>query len=196
MRWVPLYFCVLYAVTVVLARVLWMRWRWGVSRASLVGARTHGRHWQMLIVFHSIVATILGSSVLWGMGRLSVIALMTPPRWMELVGCLLLFVGWSMIIISQHQMGAAWRLGIVDEQTQLQVRGLYRYVRHPIYTGMVIATAGLLVMMPTLVMLGLMILALLGLNREARLEEEHLERIHGDTYRQYLARTGRWLPRW
>jgi protein-S-isoprenylcysteine O-methyltransferase Ste14 len=196
MQWFPLYFCALYAVTVVLARVLWMRWRWGVSRESLTGARTHGRAWQMMLVFHSIVLTILGNSLLWGMGRLSAITLIQPTFWMEVVGCALMLTGWAVIVISQHQMGAAWRLGIVDEPTELQKRGIYRYVRHPIYTGMIMSTIGMLVMMPTYIMLTLTVLALIGLNREAQLEEAHLTRMHGDAYRHFSAQTGRWLPRW
>lgn len=195
MRWFPLYFCVLYAVTVVLGRVLWMRWRWGVSRESLTGTRTHGRAWQMVLVFHSITFTILASAVLWGMGRLSAIIVFQPPPWMEDLGCGLMLSGWAIILIAQHQMGAAWRLGIVDERTELQVRGVYRYVRHPIYTGMLVYTLGMLLMMPTYIMLGLTVLAFLGLNREARLEEAHLENMHGDSYRRFAAQTGRWLPR-
>jgi protein-S-isoprenylcysteine O-methyltransferase Ste14 len=195
MQWVPLWFCVVYTVTLLFGRVLWMRWRWGLKRSEIYGGQTTGRARQMVFVFHAITLTILGHCILWGMGRLSGFALIPVNNATQSAGCAFLLIGLGLAIIAQNNMGSAWRLGIANEPTPLRTIGLFRYVRHPIYVGMMISTAGLLVLMPTAVMSCMMLLTILGLRREAILEERHLMQLHGELYRDYCQQTGRWWPR-
>jgi protein-S-isoprenylcysteine O-methyltransferase Ste14 len=195
MRWIPLCFCVLYTATVLFGRVLWMRWRWGLERKAIYGGQSQGRARHMVLVFHAITLTILAHCILWVLGRLSGFALIPVNNFTQFAGCALLLIGWSLVIIAQNNMGDAWRLGIAHEPTQLRTIGLFRYVRHPIYVGMAVSTTGLAVMMPTAVMVCLLLLSILGLRREAVLEERHLMQLHGESYRDYCHSTGRWWPR-
>jgi protein-S-isoprenylcysteine O-methyltransferase Ste14 len=85
----------------------------------------------------------------------------------------------------------------VAQDHQLVQTGPYRYVRHPIYTAvLLVATGGTLFFLS--LPLGLLALLLLGLAvYRARLEETLLAspEAFGATYRSYIGRTGRFLPR-
>ena len=48
---------------------------------------------------------------------------------------------------------------------------------------------------PTLPMIAIAAVHLALMNFKARNEEEHLTAVHGDRYRRYVARTGRFFPR-
>ena len=77
---------------------------------------------------------------------------------------------------------------------QLITHGLYRFVRHPFYTGMGLATVGVLVVAWSLYGL-LILLALLPLvlNR-IRIEENMMIAEFGDTYRTYARGTKKLIP--
>jgi len=195
MQWIPLYFCFLYTATVLFGRVLWMRWRWGLERKAIYGSQSQGRARHMVLVFHAITLTILTHCILWGLGRLSQFALIPVNAITQTIGCTLLLAGWTLVFTAQNNMGNAWRLGIAHEPTQLRTIGLFQFVRHPIYVGMILSTTGLTVLMPTAVMACLLVLSVLGLRREAVLEERHLMQLHGESYRDYCQSTGRWCPR-
>ena len=93
-------------------------------------------------------------------------------------------------------MGRTWRMGIDRrEQTALVTHGPYRWVRHPIYLFQVVMLLGVLLLLPTAVSLGLMLLHLVCVGFKVADEEAHLMSVHGSIYRDYVARTGRLLPR-
>ena len=82
-----------------------------------------------------------------------------------------------------------------DETRTLVVAGLYRYVRNPMYIGVVIILLGEAMFFwsrpliaYTLIMFGLFNLLIIGY------EEHRLRHKYGDEYRQYCASVGRWLP--
>ena len=98
------------------------------------------------------------------------------------------------ILIAQAQMGASWRIGIDSEPTGLVARGLYRWVRHPIYTGLLAMLVGVVALTPsawTLMGAG-WIASMIAL--QARLEDTHLYRQHGASWLEWARRTGRLLP--
>jgi protein-S-isoprenylcysteine O-methyltransferase Ste14 len=51
-----------------------------------------------------------------------------------------------------------------------------------------------MIVVPTLAMLLVGVAHVVLLQIKARNEERHLAAVHGDAYRQYLARTARFLP--
>jgi protein-S-isoprenylcysteine O-methyltransferase Ste14 len=105
------------------------------------------------------------------------------------VACLLL------TIQCWRRMGRDWRMDISDRNTSLITDGLFARIRHPIYAfsiALMIATA---IVLPTPPMLLLAALHVVLMNVKARNEEAHLARMHGDMYRRYVERTGRFYPR-
>jgi len=97
--------------------------------------------------------------------------------------------------ICWRTMGKSWRMGIdPTERTALVIAGPYRYVRHPIYALsqlMMLASAAAI---PSPLMIAAALLHVLLLQWEARREEAHLISVHGQDYRQYCTRIGRFIP--
>lgn len=104
--------------------------------------------------------------------------------------CLVLtFICW-------RQMGRSWRIGIdPEEKTELVVKGAYCYVRHPIYALSMFLMIGTVMAIPTPLMILTAIIHVSMLQIEARREENHLIRLHGQQYQQYRNRVGRFIPK-
>lgn len=121
-------------------------------------------------------------------------ALATPAA--RAAGVALYAAGLAGTLWAQFAMGDAWRIGVrPSERTALVAAGPFRWVRNPIYSAMLLGTTGLALLVPNPVA-ALTLLALLGaLELQVRLvEEPHLTRSHGESYRHYAARTGRFVP--
>ncbi len=93
-------------------------------------------------------------------------------------------------------MGPSWRIGVSDDQgTDLITTGWFAAVRNPIYTSMIFAWIGFALMVPTWLGIVALVVAVIGLEMQVRLvEEPYLIRTHGEAYRAYAARVGRFLP--
>lgn len=76
---------------------------------------------------------------------------------------------------------------------ELVVTGLYRLVRHPIYTGVILIVVGLVVRSGSLVSLAVGVATIAFFNAKAAWEERRLA-DHYDGYREYAARTPRFIP--
>jgi protein-S-isoprenylcysteine O-methyltransferase Ste14 len=114
-------------------------------------------------------------------------------RWIAAVCaliCLLLTsVCWS-------RMGTHWRMAVsLKGEEELITDGPFRHVRHPIYSLSMLLMICSAIVVPSVPMLVVAIVHLVLMQLKARNEENHLLTVHGDLYRRYLARTGRFLPK-
>lgn len=96
---------------------------------------------------------------------------------------------WSGLII----MGIGWRK-IYKGKGSLVTGGLYRYVRHPQYLGLILITTGMLVQWPTIPTLLMWPMLMFGYCRLARREEKELEGQFGQLYRDYKSRVKAFIP--
>jgi protein-S-isoprenylcysteine O-methyltransferase Ste14 len=114
----------------------------------------------------------------------------------HVAGILLYAAGLAGVIVAQSAMGDSWRIGTdPGERTELVTRGPFSFVRHPIYSALVVLYFGLALLVPSIVALAAPILFWLAAEGEVRLiEEPHLARLHGRVWSNYAARTGRFLP--
>jgi protein-S-isoprenylcysteine O-methyltransferase Ste14 len=116
------------------------------------------------------------------------------PAAARMAGWLLLLSGAALTLVAQQHMGAAWRIGIDDRPTDLITTGLFRYVRNPIFSGLLVLVAGIVVLSPAWWSVVIWILTALGLRLQVAWEEQHLVALHGDAYLAYAARAGRFVP--
>ncbi len=139
-----------------------------------------------------------------GLQFILLIALFVIPRneqvlqnaaWLETLGLVFLIPGVFILALSSLGLGSALTASPIPKENSTLVKsGMYGYVRHPIYTGLLI-----LGLAPTLhggvfpqflVWLGLLLL----LNYKARFEEKLLLRKYPE-YVEYVSKTGRFIPR-
>jgi protein-S-isoprenylcysteine O-methyltransferase Ste14 len=106
------------------------------------------------------------------------------------VGCYLLSLYCWLVL------GRRWSMAIVpDGTTELVRRGLYRWVRHPIYglsVALMLASAVVTLTIPMAAVAGLHFIAM---SLKVRHEEQHLAASFGTEYEQYRREVGRFWPR-
>jgi protein-S-isoprenylcysteine O-methyltransferase Ste14 len=90
-------------------------------------------------------------------------------------------------------MGAGW-WKIYRARGGLVMNGLYRWVRHPQYSGLFLITIGLLIQWPTIVTLLTFPVLTAMYVRLARREEHEMEALFGGKYRLYRAFTPAFFP--
>jgi protein-S-isoprenylcysteine O-methyltransferase Ste14 len=115
-----------------------------------------------------------------------------------LVGFGLLMVGALIYLICVMEFAVRGRgtPAPIDAPKQLVVSGLYRYVRNPMYVGVLAVVLGLTFLTRSLELLGYAALLALAFHTFIRLyEEPTLRRLFGSEYDQYCATVPRWFPR-
>jgi protein-S-isoprenylcysteine O-methyltransferase Ste14 len=114
-------------------------------------------------------------------------------------GVSLAVAGGVLFYFAAREMGAQMTPVIrVEEGHRLRTTGPYRRIRHPVYTAILSVATGETIFFLS-VPLGVLTLALVALaNYRARLEERLLSspQAFDGEYLAFMARTGRFLPRW
>jgi protein-S-isoprenylcysteine O-methyltransferase Ste14 len=94
------------------------------------------------------------------------------------------------------RMGKNWRMAVTpDQQTELVTTGLFGHVRHPIYALSILLMLCTVVVAPTFAVAVMAVTHVALMVVKARNEERFLSERHGQSYRRYLERTGRFVPR-
>ena len=93
-------------------------------------------------------------------------------------------------------MGASWRIGVdATERTDLVTTGLFAVVRNPIFSAMLMAMIGIVLMVPTPVSAAALVCLFVAVEIQVRfVEEPYLNRTHRRSYVDYTAKVGRFLP--
>ena len=107
-----------------------------------------------------------------------------------------MLAGTALTISAQQAMGASWRIGVQEtERTDLVTGGLFTVVRNPSFTAMAITQTGMTLIVPTVPSVAALVCLLAAVHLQVRLiEEPYLAAAHGESYRRYAARTGRFVP--
>lgn len=110
----------------------------------------------------------------------------------QYIGLSLLFVSLVWTVIAQGHMKNSWRIGIDNEtKTELITNGLFSISRNPIFFGMILSLAGLFLITPNALTAIFLILGYVLIQIQIRLEEEFLEKEHGQTYNNYKQKVRR-----
>ena len=111
-------------------------------------------------------------------------------------GVALAVAGLAATLLAQLAMGESWRIGVdADERTALVTSGPFALVRNPIFAAMLPTGLGLLLVLPSWVAIVGFAALIAALELQVRVvEEPYLLRTHGNAYREYAARVGRFVP--
>lgn len=93
------------------------------------------------------------------------------------------------------RMGDDWRMDVSQRHTALITDGPFRRIRHPIYAFSILLIVCTALVLPTVPMIALAVVHVALMHAKARNEEAFLAAMHGDAWRHYAARTGRFVPR-
>ena len=110
-------------------------------------------------------------------------------------GLILFFAGNILRLAAAFALGRRFSgLVAIQRDHQLKTDGLYRYIRHPSYAGLLISTIGLVLIFRSIIGLILNIFLFMLLLSRMNDEEKFLEAHFGSEYRSYRQRTKRLVP--
>jgi protein-S-isoprenylcysteine O-methyltransferase Ste14 len=116
--------------------------------------------------------------------------------WLRTSGIVLTFVGAGIAIWARYSLGQYWSARVTLKVDHQLIRsGPYAWVRHPLYSGLLLAMAGsALVAGEWRAVVGFL-LGLMEFSRKAAKEEVLLASEFGDQYQEFRKRTGFLAPR-
>ncbi|OZM70666.1 isoprenylcysteine carboxyl methyltransferase [Amycolatopsis antarctica] len=173
-----------------------MQWR-ATGSAGFRGISGNPRSadwWGGVLFVVAVVVGVAAPGLQWT-GVLSPVGVL-DAAWIQVVGLVLALGGIGATVAAQQSMGRSWRIGVeAAERTELVTGGAFAWVRNPIFTTMVTAALGLGLLAPNVLALAGLVALLLAVQLQVRrVEEPYLLVVHGQAYRDYAARAGRFLP--
>jgi len=116
--------------------------------------------------------------------------------WLAWLGSALCAAGVLFAIWARRTIGKDWSAEVqIKEGHQLIRSGPYAHIRHPIYTGLLLATFGTALLAGEYRGLLAVLLFLVGFTRKARKEESFLAAEFGPAFEEHRRHTGFYLPR-
>lgn len=115
------------------------------------------------------------------------------------IGMIMILIGVSVVLLAvlEHQRLNQQNPKVLPDpnvKADLVETGVYRRVRHPIYSGVLLSVFGIALLHGHPVLFGIWVALIAVLNAKAAYEESLLQTVY-PTYTDYMARTGRFLPK-
>lgn len=182
-----------------LIRLAWILWLISWFAAAAWSERTVRRPAVRREVLYRVL-TVSGAMLMFGANPGGVRA--DTPLWRvapaigwllaALVICGFLFMWWA-----RTHLGQLWSSSVTRKEHHHVVdTGPYAIVRHPIYTGLLVAIVGTMLIRVTIITLIGSALIAAGIYVKARVEEAFLRQQLGDSYAAYARRVPMLVPFW
>jgi protein-S-isoprenylcysteine O-methyltransferase Ste14 len=177
--------------------ILWLAWLayWFVAARNVKATRRRESHASRL---GHVLLSVLAAALLACRGQ--------PLHWLDerflpdtvvayWLGLLMVVAGLAFAVWARHDLGRNWSGTVTVKEDHEFVRtGPYRFVRHPIYSGMLLAILGTAIAFGEwrgLVAFGLLTVSLLF---KLRMEERFMEETFPDAYPRYRAEVPALIP--
>jgi protein-S-isoprenylcysteine O-methyltransferase Ste14 len=164
-----------------------------VSRRSLRSIHSHGFY--RFFVFEAILALILINLPFWFRDPFSGYQVIS---WILLLTCLIPLTLGIRGLQGPGRRGTTFRsepeLLAFERTNQLVRAGIFRYIRHPMYSSLLLFAWGVFFKLPSVPGLVLAVIATAGLIVMAKIEEGENTRAFGQEYREYMVYTKRFIP--
>jgi len=169
--------------------LLSLYWEIAARNASAANP-TESRFSRAIHVVLTNVAVILVMAPLQGVGRLWPVSVPIMALGLALEAC-----GVGLAIWSRRELGKNWSGRIaINEGHELVRSGPYRSLRHPIYTGFLLASLGAALVTGERLAVAGLLLMFLAYWRKIRLEEANLRVAFGADYDAYTRETWALIP--
>jgi len=163
-----------------------------ISRASLRHPRAHGfyRFW----AWEAIVALVLLNAPVW---------FHRPLAWHQIISWALLILSLIPLVLGLQQLRQARRaagqrqdvaLLEFEKTTELVTTGVYRTIRHPMYSSLLLVAWGTFFKAPSWPGAVLVVIATGCLIATAKVEERENVRFFGPGYEAHMRRTRMFIP--
>lgn len=162
---------------------------WVLFSLMLIGftfLRTHPYRFTRFLAFESLLSLIFSNAEVWFLNPFSFRQVIS---WLCLGGSFFLAVHGFVLIKTKGNPE-----GDFEDTTTLITTGAYRYIRHPLYTSLILGGLGAFLKDPSLLGAGLLGTTILGVVLTARIEEEHNLIRFDEDYRAYSDKTKRFIP--
>lgn len=163
-----------------------------LSRKNLFDFRSHG--FTRFFSWECIIALLVINYENW---------FEEPLAFSQIVSWILLAISLYLVIEGVVRFRKASKHGIrrVDEKlyrfektTELVTNGIYRYIRHPMYSSLLFLTWGIWFKQPLVITLPVALLSSVLLWLTATRDEKECISYFGDSYRSYMNGTKRFIP--
>jgi protein-S-isoprenylcysteine O-methyltransferase Ste14 len=161
-----------------------------------VGSGSRGRRWPAAVL--TTIALVSIGVLLWRPLPVT----LTPAVGVTLgiVGALLYAPGVGLYLWGFAAIGSRFAVSSVSgadlpARHELVTSGPFRWSRHPMYLGVLLAAAGALLIFRTWAMVLFAPMSLVVIRR-AHHEERLLADAYGERWQEYARRVPKWLPRW
>jgi methanethiol S-methyltransferase len=143
----------------------------------------------------NLTSLLLLGAIFWAYSRIDHSILFTF-KGQNLIGWVVVIFGATLSYIAFKSYNTAEFFGLVKESSdpQLAVKGMNRYVRHPLYLASFMMLWGALLLVPTQAYLGFAALLTLYIIVGTKLEENKLIEIFGQDYIDYKKRVPMFFP--
>jgi protein-S-isoprenylcysteine O-methyltransferase Ste14 len=147
----------------------------------------HGIPFSMYLI-SAVIGKTLPDGILWGHTLNQYIGFwgMYINIALSVVAVILIAIGWRQI----HKHYWSKEKG----QGELVTKGIYKYIRHPQYTGFFLLTLGMTIEWASLALLLMLPVVFIMYCRLAKKEEADMIAEFGDAYRDYMKATKRFIP--
>ena len=164
-----------------------------ISRRSLASPGSHGFY--RFFAWEAILALLLYNIPFW---------FHDPFKWYQLLSWLLLTTSIIPFVLGIRQLRVAGKPGAqnrddpvlmnFEKTTQLVSDGVYRFIRHPLYSSLFLLNWGVFYKIPSLIGLILAVCATGFLIATAKADEGECIQVFGNAYIAYMNRTKMFIP--
>lgn len=162
-------------------------------KTAVAASRRGGREWLLLSISTTGLGIIPGAYVATGFGGFADYAFVPLQGY---VGTALFIAALALFYRTHRELGRNWSVSLdLRKEHKLVTDGVYRYVRHPMYSAFFLWALAQVFLLPNWIAgpAGLVGFGTLFLFRVFR-EEEMMHAEFGEAYRVYSRRTKRLIP--
>lgn len=180
-----------------LFHIMWLSWA-GYWWAASFNVKTTARHETLQSRLSHVLPLTLAVMLLWlPDSPIQILGgrFLPDAVWLFWVGAVLTLTGLLFTVWARVHLGRNWSATITVKQDHaLITSGPYRFVRHPIYTGLLLALVGFALARGEWRGVVAVVIAFLAFWRKLRIEERWMREQFGAAYEEYSRRVAALIP--
>ncbi|MCK8058358.1 MULTISPECIES: isoprenylcysteine carboxylmethyltransferase family protein [unclassified Fusibacter] len=155
---------------------------------------TYKKTWVDTFSMYGVALMQYVAFVLGARGKLGLLVV-EVPRLIQWVSVFLIYFALIVNLTGRLKLKSRWSNMIkIDADHTAETRGVFKFVRHPLYASIMLMMAGAGLVYGNLLILAILVIVFYPMmTHRAKLEENELLKLEG--YEDYMNRTGRFIPR-